>query len=100
MDHKIQSATQNGENPVGFMDQRDSMINELAKLVPIRVSNEADNSVNISMTNGTVLYNQTSVEFEFNAYGNVNPQTTWDGMSSTNQLGSIYLKTSGGGGPD
>nr|WP_321456385.1 flagellar hook-associated protein FlgK [uncultured Cohaesibacter sp.] len=94
LDRQVQEISlATGEDAVGLMDQRDAYVNQLSELMPIRVAQRDNNSIQISTTSGMSLYDVAASEFEFTAYGTVGPYTEWDPQATDNQLGTIYLKS-------
>ncbi|WP_316860055.1 flagellar hook-associated protein FlgK [uncultured Cohaesibacter sp.] len=97
IDLQIQEVTlTSGQNPAGLMDQRDAYITQLSELVPIRVEQVDNNSVQISTTGGLTLYDVEAANLSFTAYGSVSAHTSWSNDSATSQLGSIYLQSTSG----
>ena len=90
LDQQIQEMTQNGDAPVGLMDQRDVMISQLSQFLPINVEHLENNSVSIAMLDGTMLYEQGASQFSFSANGSVSAHTEWAEPPAQSDLGSIY----------
>ena len=94
LDQQIQELSlSSGESAVGLMDQRDAYVSQLSELMPVRVTQRDNNSIQISTTSGMTLYDVAASQFEFTAYGTVGPYTEWDSTATDNQLGTVYLKS-------
>ncbi|WP_119308106.1 flagellar hook-associated protein FlgK [Cohaesibacter haloalkalitolerans] len=97
LDQQIQEVSlTSGGSAAGLMDQRDAFVTQLAELMPVRVTQRDNNSIQISTTGGLTLYDAEAVQLDFTAYGTVGPYTEWDSQSNDNQLGSVYLKSNTG----
>nr|WP_321460015.1 flagellar hook-associated protein FlgK [uncultured Cohaesibacter sp.] len=94
LDQQVQQLTlSSGVSAVGIMDQRDAYVSQLAELMPVRVTQKDNNSIQISTTGGLTLYDVAASEFEFTAYGSVGAYTEWDPAGTDNQLGTLYLRS-------
>ncbi|WP_321341018.1 flagellar hook-associated protein FlgK [uncultured Cohaesibacter sp.] len=94
LDLQIQELSlSSGDSAVGLMDQRDAYVSQLAELMPVRVTQRENNSIQISTTSGMTLYDVSASQFEFSAYGTVGPYTEWDPTATDNQLGTVYLRS-------
>lgn len=96
IDGRIQEMTLNQIEPVAMMDQRDALIHQLSELVPLRVDDAPNNSVQISLENGVTIYDQVASQFEFDAYGTVSAETKRDSATGQGLLGSLNLVSQGG----
>ena len=79
---QIKSATASGDTASGLLDQRDVALNSLAQAIGIKVTSQADGSVNVSTDDGINLVSNTYATLSYNggatngAYGNIQIQDT------------------------
>ncbi len=77
-------------------DQRDSYIDDLSKLMDIRVVKGSNNQVTISTTSGVQLVGTQASTLSFDAQPTVNAQSKWSATAANRTLGTITLTSSGG----
>ena len=70
-------------------DQRDSAINDLSKLMDIRVSNDGNNQTTIYTNNGVQLVGAQSVTLSFNSQGTLNANSAWNSNPALSTEGTI-----------
>ncbi|MCP5411603.1 MAG: flagellar hook-associated protein FlgK [Alphaproteobacteria bacterium] len=86
LNQQIRNASATGDQSSALLDQRDTALANLAKVMDIRTSPQADGSVNVSTTDGMNLVSNTYAKLAYaggssnGSYGNVtiqdiNPQT-------------------------
>lgn len=83
---QVRTAAATGDTSSGLLDQRDIAVNELAKVMDVRIINGSDGNVSISTSDGMNLVSNTYAQLAYpggaqnGSYGNitiqdVNPQT-------------------------
>ena len=86
LNQQIKTATAAGDTSSALLDQRDVAVSSLAKVIGVRVTQQADGSVNVSTADGVNLVSNTYATLTYNSgaangtYGNiqiqdVNPQS-------------------------
>jgi flagellar hook-associated protein 1 FlgK len=70
-------------------DQRDSAIDDLSKLMDIRVSNDSNNQTSIYTTNGIQLLGAQPTTLSFNSQGTLNANSQWNSNPSQSTAGTI-----------
>jgi len=70
-------------------DQRDSAINDLSKLMDIRVSNDSNNQTTIYTTNGVQLVGAQTATLSFNSQGTLNANSAWNSNPALSTEGTI-----------
>ncbi len=79
-----------------LQDQRDSYIDNLSKLMDIRVVKGDNNQVMISTTSGVQLVGAQASTLSFDAHATVTPQSKWSATAADRTLGTITLTSPGG----
>src|SRR5271169_5447896 len=77
--------------------QRDQNIDQLSKLMDIRVTQNSSNQVSIFTSSGAQLVGAQAAQLDFNATGTVYAQQQWNADPSKSTLGTITLSQPGGG---
>ncbi len=81
-------------------NQRDQYIDQLSKLMDIRVTQNSSNQVSIFTGSGAQLVGAQAAQLNFNATGTVYAQQQWNADPSKSTLGTITLSQPGGGSID
>ncbi len=81
-------------------NQRDQYIDQLSKLMDIRVSQNSNNQVSIFTSSGAQLVGAQAAQLSFNATGTVYAQQQWNADPTKSTLGTITLSQPGGGSID
>jgi len=81
-------------------NQRDQYIDQLAKLMDIRVVQGSNNQVTVFTGSGTQLVGTQAGQLNFNATGTVTATQQWNADPSKSGLGTITLTSPGGGSVD
>jgi flagellar hook-associated protein 1 FlgK len=91
LNQQIAAATP-GEAATGaLMDQRDSYIDQLSKLMDINVIPGDSGQVSIFTTSGTQLVGTQAAQLSFDAVGTITPQSQWNANPSLRGVGTITL---------
>ncbi|MQQ08168.1 flagellar hook-associated protein FlgK [Epibacterium sp. SM1979] len=75
---KIVLARASGQDPVGLLDQRDQVIDEINKIVPVKVVERDNNQVALFSEGGEILLEGTASQFSFEAKRDILPYMTVD----------------------
>lgn len=89
-------AAQSSSAPVGLLDQRDTAIDSLSKLMDIRVEEDKFGKITIHTTSGQQLYGATVARLGFDEHGVVNANSQWTDSAETRTLGTVTLDTGDG----
>lgn len=74
-------------------DQRDRIISELSQYVEIRTDERPNGSVSITTASGTQLFDgRPTIKFEFDARGNIGPQSQWSSDPAQRGVGTIVAR--------
>jgi len=74
-------------------DQRDRIISELSQYVEVRTDERPNGSISITTASGTQLFDgRPTVKFEFDARGNIGPQSQWSSDPTKRTVGTIVAK--------
>ena len=77
-------------------DQRDSYVDQLSKLMDIRVVTNNLNQISVFTNSGVELVGAKASQLAFNAQGTVNATTLWDADPAKSNLGTLSLVSPGG----
>jgi flagellar hook-associated protein 1 FlgK len=80
-----------------LMDQRDRYVDELARLMDIRVTRGDNDVLNIFTSSGIQLVGTSAAHLSFTAKGVLGPNTQWSSDPEQRAVGTITLSNSGGG---
>jgi flagellar hook-associated protein 1 FlgK len=81
-------------------DQRDQAIDQLAKLMDIRVVKGDNNQVQVFTGSGTQLVGIQAAKLAFNASGSIGPTQQWSSDPTKSRLGTVMLVSANGTGTD
>lgn len=84
----------------GLMDQRDLYIDQLTKLMNIKVVQGDNNQVSIYTGNGIQLVGTAAVQLSFDARGTLSPTSAWNADPTKRTVGTITLTLPGGASMD
>jgi flagellar hook-associated protein 1 FlgK len=90
------SAAGQDSSAASLEDQRDNYINQLSKLMDIRVINSGNNQVTVLTTSGVELVGAKASTLSFNAQGVVTPQAQWNADPTKSTLGTVTLTAPNG----
>lgn len=84
-----------------LMDQRDSAINDLSKLVDVRVTTDSSNQVSVFTNSGIQLVGQgLASTFEYNSQGSLNANSLYNSDPAKSGVGSLSIKLPNGASMD
>jgi flagellar hook-associated protein 1 len=94
---RLQGLSPNDPLAATLMDQRDNAINDLARLVDIRVVTDPSNQINIFTNSGLQLVGQgLASTFNFNSPGALTATSLYSANPAQNGVGSLSLKLPNG----
>lgn len=79
-----------------LMDQRDNAIDQLSKLMDIRVSANTNNQTSVYTTNGVELVGVQASTLSFNSQGTLNANSQWNANPAKSSAGTISIKLANG----
>jgi flagellar hook-associated protein 1 FlgK len=79
-----------------LMDQRDQAIDDLAKLIPIKVTIEGANTATVTTTSGVSLVSMQAAHLTFNSPGTLNANTLYDPDPTQSGVGTLMISFPGG----
>jgi flagellar hook-associated protein 1 FlgK len=93
---RISTANANDPTTVTLLDQRDKDIDDLSKLMDIRVVQGQFNQVTVFTGSGSQLVGTTAVQLSFNPQGTLSPNALWNADPTKSGVGTITLSAPGG----
>jgi flagellar hook-associated protein 1 len=100
INQQVASANPNDATAPGLMDQRDFYIDQLTKLMNVKVVQNDNNQVSIFTGNGIQLVGTTAVNLSFDAQGSLTPNEAWNADPTKSGVGTITLTAPGGSSMD
>lgn len=100
INQQISTGTPNDGTAVSLENQRDQYIDQLAKLMDIRVVQGGDNQVTVFTAGGAQLVGNQAGQLNFNPTGTITAAQQWNADPTKSGLGTITLVGSGGGSVD
>ncbi len=102
INQQVQSTNSTDAASAALLDQRDQYIDQLSKLMDVRVVQGDDNQVFVYTSSGTQLVGagQNPAQLSFNAQGAVTADTLWNADPTKSGVGTISLVLPGGGTSD
>ncbi|MBV8791603.1 MAG: flagellar hook-associated protein FlgK [Pseudolabrys sp.] len=89
------SSTQDGAYAT-LLDQRDAAIDDLSKLMDIKVVQGNNNTVTVSTTSGVQLVGLQPVTLQFDAKGTITPASQWSADPTKRSVGTITVVSPSG----
>jgi flagellar hook-associated protein 1 FlgK len=102
INQQVQSVGSADASSAALMDQRDKYIDQLSKLMDVRVVQATNNQVYVYTSSGTQLVGagQNPAQLTFNAQGAVGANSLWNADPTKSGVGTITLTMPGGGTTD
>jgi flagellar hook-associated protein 1 FlgK len=100
LNQRIAASPQQDTATATLLDQRDSYIDQLSKLMDINVVQTDNNQVQIYTNSGVQLVGNKAATLSFNAQGTMTPDSTWSADPSKSTVGTITLTSPTGGSVD
>lgn len=96
LNRQIVADSSGPSDPVNLMDQRDNLLNELAQLADIRVTQLSDNGVTVSTITGVLLFDREPAKLSFDGRYGFTANNLYDSDPNKRTVGTITLTTPGG----
>ncbi len=93
---QVASASPTDTASAALMDQRDYYINQLSKLMGIKVVQGDNNQISIFTNNGIQLVGAMAAKLTFDARGGLSPSSVWNSDPTLRGVGTIMLTMPGG----
>jgi flagellar hook-associated protein 1 FlgK len=100
LNQRIAASPQQDTATATLLDQRDSYIDQLSKLMDINVVQTDNNQVQIYTNSGVQLVGNQAASLSFNAQGTMTPNSAWSADPSQSTVGTITLTSPTGGSVD
>lgn len=94
---RLQGLDQTSGAAASLLDQRDQAIDQLSKLMDIRVVTDSANQANVFTTSGVQLVGVEASKLSFNPQGTVTANTLWNADPAKSNMGTITLSFPHGG---
>lgn len=96
INRQLAAANPSDASTATLLDQRDNYIDQLSKLMDVRVIATDNNQVNVFTNSGIQLVGNQASQLSFNAQGTVTPQAQWNPDPSKSTVGSLMLVSPSG----
>jgi flagellar hook-associated protein 1 FlgK len=96
LNQRISAAPLNDSSTASLSDQRDQYIDQLAKMMDIRVVKSDNNQVSIFTVSGMQLVGSQAGRISFDAQGTMTAQAQWSADPTKRTVGTITLTTPNG----
>jgi flagellar hook-associated protein 1 FlgK len=96
IDRQVIAASQDGDKPVGLMDQRDMLLEELSGYIDIEVKPTEQGGVRVHTSGGTMLYDVDVMKLKFDGRGNINADALYNIDPAKRRVGTLTLENSEG----
>ncbi len=93
---QLQSMKTDDPAAANLMDQRDSAIDQLSKLMDIRVSTNGSNQTTVYTSNGVELVGLQASQLSFNSQGTLTANSQWNANPANSSAGTISCKLANG----
>jgi flagellar hook-associated protein 1 FlgK len=96
LNRRISASSQNDSSTAALEDQRDTYIDQLSRLMDVRVVKSDNNQVSIFTASGVQLVGSQACTLSFDAQGTMTPQAQWSANPLQRSVGTITLTTTTG----
>ena len=96
LNQQLNASSLSDSAKAGLEDQRDGYIDQLSKLMDVRVIKGNDDQVSILTNSGVELVGAQASKLSFDAQGTVTAQSKWSATPSQRTLGTITLTSPNG----
>jgi flagellar hook-associated protein 1 FlgK len=100
INQQLQGSTATDSTTALLEDQRDQYIDQLSKLLDIRVAQGGNNQVTVFTSSGTQVAGNQAAQLNFNPTGSITAAQQWNADPTISGLGTITLVSPGGGSVD
>ncbi|MCC0012181.1 MAG: flagellar hook-associated protein FlgK [Rhodobiaceae bacterium] len=96
LNSEITTTTQAGQASASLLDRRDSLLNELAQYVDIRVQERERGDIGVYTNSGTLLLDGDAARLTFDASGSITAQSSYSTDPAQRTVGTILLNPGSG----
>lgn len=96
LDKQIAATAASSQEPSDLLDARDQAINDLSKIIDIRVQERSDRTVSIFTNSGVSLYDGVASKLSFDARSTITAQQSYNIDPSKRGVGTVTLETVNG----
>ena len=96
INQQLGTAMPNEATTAGLLDQRDIYIDQLSRLMDIRVVQSDHNQTIVFTNSGIQLVGMQAAQLAFNAQGTIGPSSQWSADPAERSVGTIVLTTFNG----
>jgi len=97
INEKLQGLPSSDPSAAQLEDQRDNAINDLSKLVDVKVNTDSSNQANVFTTTGIQLVGGSlASKFNFTSAGTLTPNSLYNSNASKNGVGSLTIQLPNG----
>lgn len=100
INRQLATSTSNDASSATLLDQRDAYIDELSRLMDIKVVKTDHNQINIFTNSGIQLVGVEASRLAFDAQGTITPSAQWDRDPAKRTVGTLTLVSPTGGAMD
>ena len=100
INRQLATSTSSDATAATLLDQRDAYIDELSKLMDIKVVETDHNQLNVFTNSGIQLVGTQAAQFAFDAQGTMTPAARWSADPAERTVGTLALVSSSGGSLD
>jgi flagellar hook-associated protein 1 FlgK len=93
LNRRISASSQADSSTAALQDQRDSYIDQLSRMMDVRVVKSDNNQVSVFTTSGIQLVGSQASTLSFDAQGTMTPQAQWSANPTQRSVGTITLTT-------
>lgn len=97
LNRQLAAASPGAGSTAALMDQRDAYIDQLSRMMDIKVVNSDHNQVSVFTNSGIELVGLNAATLSFDAQGSMNASTQWSSDPAQRNVGTITLKAANGG---
>jgi len=96
INQQLQTSATGDSTTALLEDQRDQYIDQLSKLMDIRVTASGNNQITVFTASGTQLVGSQAAQLNFSPTGSINANQQWNADPAKSGLGTLTLVTPGG----
>jgi flagellar hook-associated protein 1 len=100
INQQLSTMTSDNGSTASLLDQRDHYIDQLAKVMDIRVVQGSHNQVTVSTTAGIELVGNAAARLSFDAQGAMTATAAWNANPAKRGVGTLLLEEPNGGSVD
>jgi len=93
LNRRISASSQNDSSTAALEDQRDSYVDQLSRLMDVRIVKSDNNQVSLFTNSGIQLVGSQACTLSFDAQGTMTPQAQWSANPLQRTVGTITLTT-------